>query len=186
MNKYDADIKSSLRDYYNKYNLTFDPDKYLKQGAGRISKSYILDLDDLPDKKKDSNIKLKYSFTDISRIFFELNPSLQKGERPKGVDRYYYIPSIMTSAPRGTLDHFKDKKERRERAQTFYEPSPKQGYELYPTTPKQAYEIYPVNRQTSNISNVSNNITPKNANCPLKFTFYNPGRKRIGSYNLIN
>jgi hypothetical protein len=55
-NKFDGDVKSSLKNYYNKFNLTFDPEKYIKNGTGRISRSFIVDLDNLPEKNNPSSI----------------------------------------------------------------------------------------------------------------------------------
>jgi len=169
MNKYDGDVRSSIKNYYNKFNLVFDPEKYVvqRQASVRVNRSVILDLDSLPEKKQQSeSIKFKYSFADISKVFSDIIPSLQK-EKHKG--KYKYIPAIMTFNPRNSLDHFREKK--RERAATFYE-QPRQGYELYPKTP--------VHNNNNNFMN-----TPTN-NWDMRYTLYNPNRHRIGSYNIIN
>jgi len=173
MNKYDGDIKSAIKNYYNKYNLVFDPDKYVRSNSVRINKSVVLDLDSLPDKKKESNIDFKYSFAEIMNVFTDVSGGLIKDSR-KG--QYKYIPAIMNFNPKTVLDSFKEKKERRDRAATFYE-QPKKGYELYnSTTPKSYNHSGKENTPTNNMG----------ANNAYRYTLYNPNRKRIGSYNLIN
>jgi hypothetical protein len=176
MNKFDGgDIRSAIKNYYNKYNLVFDPEKYVvqRQNSVRVNKSVVLDLDSLPEKKHDTNINFKYSFADMSKVFSEICPSLVK-EKHKG--QYKYIPAVMTFNPRGSLDHFKEKKEKRDRAQTFYEQQPKRGYELYPsTTPKSTVNNNFVNTPTNNLGAYNS----------FRYTLYNPNRKRIGSYNFV-
>ena len=58
-NKFDGDVRSSIKNYYNKYNLVFDPEKYKfnRLGSGTLLKrrSMVLDLDSLPEKKTQSS-----------------------------------------------------------------------------------------------------------------------------------
>ena len=58
-NKFDGDVRSSIKNYYNKYNLVFDPDKYSfnRMNSGKLQRrrSMVLDLDSLPDRRTQSS-----------------------------------------------------------------------------------------------------------------------------------
>ena len=88
----------------------------------------------------------------------------------------------MTYTSKPTLDQFREKKEKRERASTFFE----SNKQLYNLGSKKGYELYQNNSfKYNNTQNNVNNKLGNNYN-NIKFTIYNPGRRRIGSYNLIN
>lgn len=121
-NNFRKDVRSSIKNYYNKYNLTFDPEKYirnnLKNGITQ-RRSMILDLDIIPEKKTQSSknkfnldIKFKYSFENIVNIFNSLkNLNHTKIER--------FVKPIMTLIPKTILNHFTERKEKRLRSFTF-------------------------------------------------------------------
>lgn len=125
-NKFDFDVRSSIKNYYNKYNLTFDPEKYIlkrnNSAKRRTRRSIILDLDSIPDKKTESSkinvkkdIQLKYSFQDIAGIFSNLKNLPDPREFMK------FIHPVMYLKPKTAIDHQREKREKRDRAYTIYE-----------------------------------------------------------------
>ena len=127
-NKFDGDVRSSIKNYYNKYNLVFDPEKYSynRMNSGKLlrKRSMVLDLDSLPERKTQSSMYLikkdiiyRYSIQEILQYYEDYHN--QRTQRPKAFEKF--IPPIMTYTSKLTLDQFREKKEKRERAATFFE-----------------------------------------------------------------